>query len=117
VALDVGHDATNMIVSSRKLTWSMTLGFGGQSFTRALARDLKLTYTQAEQLKRDPGSASQLSPVYKTLDSLFEDFLEEIRLTLKAFTEVHPSQPIERVLGLGGSFQLHGLLRYLRFGR
>ncbi|MGD0896343.1 MAG: hypothetical protein ABR915_00820 [Thermoguttaceae bacterium] len=46
-----------------------------------------------------------------------QDLLHEIELCLKAFAKSEQHEPIERMIGLGGEFQLQGLLRHVRTGQ
>jgi type IV pilus assembly protein PilM len=116
-ALDVGCDVTNIVVSSHKSLWFHSCGVAGQSFTRALVREFKLSVAQAEQLKRRPESAERMSDLYEAIGPLFDDLLDETQHALAAYAAAQPDLPVERLVGLGGGFALHGLLRHLRFGR
>ena len=42
-----------------------------------------------------------------------EDFRHEIGISLAAYAKGEHSQPVRQMLGVGGGFQLHGLLAYL----
>jgi type IV pilus assembly protein PilM len=115
--IDVGADVTNLIVSLPQSVWFHSCGVGGHSFSRALVREWKYSLAQAEQFKREPESAERLSDLYEAMSPVFEDFMKEVQQALSAYAQAHPHRPVERVLGAGGGFALHGLLRYLRFGR
>ncbi len=116
-ALDVGCDVTNIVVSSPYSLWHHTCGLAGQTFTRALVKEFSLSLAQAEQHKRAPESLGRLSDLYGALGPLFEDLLKETQEALAAYAQVQPDRPLRQVVGLGGGFSLHGLLRYLRCGR
>jgi type IV pilus assembly protein PilM len=116
-AVDVGCDATNIVVSSPQSLWFHSCGVAGQSFTRAVVRELKLTVAQAEQLKRRPESAPRMSDLYGAMGPVFDDLLQETQHALAAYAAAQPDLPIERVIGIGGGFSLHGLLRCFRSGR
>ena len=62
-AVDVGCDVTNIVVSSPQSLWFHSCGVAGQSFTRALVREFKLSVAQAEQLgaRPDRRNASAIS--------------------------------------------------------
>jgi type IV pilus assembly protein PilM len=114
--LDVGSDQTHLVVSSPSFVWFRSSGFGGEQFTRALVRELQLTATRAEELKRHPERAESLHGMYGCLEPVLEALVSDARSLLDAFAKRHESLHVERVLGCGGTFQLHGLLRYLRSG-
>ncbi|MFM7151283.1 MAG: pilus assembly protein PilM, partial [Gemmataceae bacterium] len=54
VALDLGTDSSNLVVTDgAKIIWQRPIPLGGNHFTRALTKDLKLTFAKAEHLKRN----------------------------------------------------------------
>jgi type IV pilus assembly protein PilM len=116
-ALDIGCDVTNIVVSSPQSLWFRSCGVAGRSFTRALVKEFTLSITHAEQRKRAPESADRLSDLYEALSPVFDDLLKEVQQSLAAYGESQPNRPVQRILGLGGGFSLHGLFRYLRCGR
>jgi Tfp pilus assembly PilM family ATPase len=116
-AIDVGCDATNIVVSSPYSLWSHACGVGGQTFTRALVKDLKFGIAQAEQQKRTPESAERLSDLFEAWSPVFQDLLRETRDSLATYAQTIPDYPVRQIIGLGGGFALHGLLRGLRCGR
>lgn len=115
--IDVGCDATNVVVSSPHALWHRSCGVAGQTFTRALVRDFNLTVAQAEQLKRAPESTEHLARVFESLSPAFDDLLKETQEALTAYAKAEPHHPMQRMVGTGGGFALHGLFRCLRCGR
>jgi type IV pilus assembly protein PilM len=116
-AIDVGCDVTNIVISSPYSLWSRACGVAGQTFTRALVRELKLSVAQAEQQKRAPESAGRLSALFEAWSPMLQDLLRESRDALAAYTQEAPDCPVRQMIGLGGGFSLHGLLRGLRCGK
>lgn len=115
--LDVGCEVTNIVVSSPQCLWFRSSGVASHSFTRAAVKDFNLSIAQAEQLKRAPASAQNISEVYASWSPLFEDLVREVQQALAAFARVEPECPVQKVFGLGGGFQLHGLFLHLRSAR
>ena len=117
VILDVGSDITNIVlIGSESKAWYHS-GFGGHTFSRALLQQFHLTFTQAEELKRNPAIAPSLNRIQKAIDPVFEDLTTEIQRAVASLRKHAPHLKIERILGVGGGFRTHGLLRYLRLGR
>jgi type IV pilus assembly protein PilM len=116
-ALDVGCNVTNLVVSARESLWFRSCGLAGHSFTRALVKEFKLSMAQAEQRKRSPESAERFSDLYEAMSPVFEDLAKELQQSLAAYAVAQPDRPLQCVLGLGGGFLLHGLLRCLWSGR
>ena len=115
--LDVGCDVTNLVISSPHSLWFRSCGIAGHSFTRTLVKEFKLSVAQAEQRKRSPESAERLFELYEAMSPVFEDLLKELRQALAAYAVAQPDRPVQHLLGVGGGFSLHGLLRWLWHGR
>jgi type IV pilus assembly protein PilM len=115
--LDIGADATNLIVTSPKSLWYRGCGVAAQTFARALVKEFNLSIAQAEQWKRSPESSDRFGDFCEALAPVFDDLLDEVRQALAAHSAARPNERIARVLGVGGGFALHGLLRCLRSGR
>ena len=116
-AVDVGCDVTNLVISSPQSLWFRSCGVAGHSFTRALVKEFKLSVAQAEQRKRSPESLERFSDLYEAMSPVFEDLLKELQQALAAYSIAQPDRPIQHILGVGGGFSLHGLLRWLWHGR
>src|SRR5262245_19550284 len=54
VALDIGADNSNLVITDgERIIWQRPIPLGGNHFTRALTKDMKLTFAKAEHLKRN----------------------------------------------------------------
>lgn len=115
--VDMGSESTNILMVSPRLAWIHTSGWGAHNLTKALVREFRSTVAQAEQLQRNPITADALDPVLTTMNAVFEDLAKEIQAAMALFNKAHRHKHVERVYGIGGGFQTHGLLRYLRLGR
>ena len=115
--IDVGTDATNVVVSSPRSVWFRTFTQGGASFTRELVKQLKLTHEQAQQLQHEPAKARRFSQLEAATQPLIVQLAGEVERSLSTYSRLAPDGPVRQVYGLGGGFQVHGLLRFLRRGR
>lgn len=115
--LDVGFDATNFIVSGPRNLWFRSFGMGGDTFTQSLVKQFQLTREQAEELKRQPAKVRRYSLYCTTQEPLLVQMVSEVERSLASYSRYNSHQPAERLYGLGGGFQTHGLLRYLRWGK
>jgi type IV pilus assembly protein PilM len=111
--LDVGARATNLVISSSAGTWFRSIGIAGESFTNALVRPLKMTREQAEHLKRNPARAHRMHRIYELLEAQFARLVDEVERSLQAYQRQYPGTPVRQMLGFGGGFRMHGLLRHL----
>jgi type IV pilus assembly protein PilM len=115
--IDIGHEATNLVISSPDNIWFRSFGPAGGEFTRALIQELKLTRSAAEQVKQDFASASRLHQVDHAIQPVLAALAEEIRRSVTSLKQMHPHLTVCRLYGVGGGFRMHGLLRYLLHGR
>jgi type IV pilus assembly protein PilM len=106
--LDVGRQATTYVSCSPRSAFFRTFPLGGDSFTRALVRELNLTLTDAEALKRAPWKARSMQAWDEALDPVYRTLMEEV---LRSEKMLGRERRIERMYVSGGGAQLHGLLR------
>src|SRR6187549_3101778 len=52
VVISMGTDTTDLVVTNGYRVWQRNIPIGGNHFTRALSKELKLTFVKAEHLKR-----------------------------------------------------------------
>ena len=115
--LDVGAASTNIVVSSPTCVWFRTFGQGGDAFTSQLVRQLGLTKDQAEALKGEPAEARRYGQFREAIQPPIVQLAGEVQRSLASYGKSFPDHPVQQIYGLGGAFQSHGLLRYLRFGK
>lgn len=116
VGLDIGTDATNMVVTDGgRIIWQRSIPLGGSHFTRALTKDLKLTFAKAEHLKRNALKAdrTELTKILASLKPVLNDFVNEVQRSLTFFTNSHRDAQIEYMVGLGNAFRLPGMNKFL----
>jgi Tfp pilus assembly PilM family ATPase len=115
--LDLGTESSNIVISSRRGVWFRTFGQGGESYTRELIKRFNLTYDQAEQIKREPAKAPRFSELEEAYRPLLVQLISEVERSLETYARLYADHPVQRLYGLGGAFQAHGVLRYLRSGK
>ena len=113
VILSMGTDATDLVVTNGYRMWQRSVPLGGNHFTRALTKELKLTFAKAEHLKRNASSAQDPKAVFQAMRPVFNDLLTEIQRSIAYFTSIDRNAKIERVVTLGNGMKLPGLKRYL----
>jgi type IV pilus assembly protein PilM len=114
VVLDIGTDGSNLIITDGgKIIWQRPIPLGGNNFTRALTKDLKLTFAKAEHLKRNAAKSPELPQILKALKPVLTDFVGEVQRSLGYFTNTHRNAHVGYMVGLGSAFRLPGLQKYL----
>src|SRR3954465_15158194 len=115
VALDLGTDSSNLVVTAGgKIIWQRPIPIGGNHFTRALTKEMKLTFAKAEHLKRNATKSPELKKILGALKQVLNDFVGEVQRSLGYFTNTHRNAEIQYMVGLGNAFRLPGLQKYLQ---
>jgi len=113
VILSMGTDATDLVITNGFRVWQRSIPLGGNHFTRALTKELKLTFAKAEHLKRNATAAKDPKAVFQAMRPVFNDLLTEIQRSIGYFTSIDRAATIDRVIALGNATKLPGLRRYL----
>lgn len=115
VGLDIGTDSSNLVVTDgEKIIWQRPIPLGGNHLTRALSKELKLTFAKAEHLKRNAAkSPPELKTILSALKPVLTDFVSEVQRSLGFFSNTHRDAQILYMVGLGSAFRLPGLQKYL----
>src|SRR6516162_4143990 len=115
VALDIGADSSNLVITDgERIIWQRPIPLGGNHFTRALTKDLKLTFAKAEHLKRNATKSPDLKKILASLKPVLNDFVSEVQRSLGYSTNTHRDATIQYMIGLGNAFRLPGLQRFLQ---
>ena len=113
VVISLGTDTTDLVVTNGFRVWQRNIPIGGSHFTRALSKELKLTFVKAEHLKRNAMQADDPKAVFQAMRPVFSDLLAEIQRSLGYFTSIDKSAKIGDVIALGNAMKLPGLQKYL----
>jgi type IV pilus assembly protein PilM len=115
VALDIGTDSSNLVITDgEKIIWQRPIPLGGNHLTRALSKELKLTFAKAEHLKRNAAkSPPELKTILSAIKPVLTDFVGEVQRSLGFFSNTHRDSQIQYMVGLGSAFRLPGLQKYL----
>lgn len=114
--VNVGASVTNVNVlsGSTSLFWR-DITFGGNQYTDAIQRELNLSFTQAEALKRGEAAGDHsVQQVIPILNSVSEDFAGELRKTLDFFTATSGAERVDEIVLAGGGSRALNLESILR---
>ena len=112
--LDMGADNTTLLVSNGKKIWNRNVPLGGNHFTRALTKEMKLTFAKAEHLKCNATKSPDPKAVFQALRPIFNDYVAEIQRSIGFFSSVNRDAKIARIVGVGNGFKLAGLQKFLQ---
>jgi len=114
VLLDMGADNTTLMVTNGKKIWIRNVPIGGNHFTRALTKEMKLTFAKAEHLKCNATKSPDPRAVFQALRPVFNDYVSEIQRSIGYFASVNRQAKIGRLIGAGNGFKLAGLQKFLQ---
>ncbi len=114
IILDIGTVATDMIIAEAGRVWVRTFPIGGHQFTEALVSSFKLSYSKAEKLKREAEQSKHARHVFQAMRPVFSDIIQEIQRSIGFYQSVHPEADLKRLVGLGSTFRLPGLRKFLK---
>jgi type IV pilus assembly protein PilM len=113
-ALDIATDNANLVITDgERIIWQRPIPIGGNHFTRALTKDLKLSFAKAEHLKRNATKSPDLKKILMSLRPVLNDFVNEVHRSLGFFTNTHRDANVQFLLGMGNAFRLPGLQKFL----
>ncbi len=113
VMVSLGTDATDLVVTNGYRVWQRSVPLGGNHFTKALTKEMKLTFAKAEHLKRNATTAQDPKAVFQAMRPVFNDLLTEVQRSIGFFTNLDRTAKIGRVVAMGNALKLPGLRRYL----
>ncbi len=113
VILSLGTDATDLVVTNGYRVWQRSIPLGGNHFTKALTKELKLTFAKAEHLKCNVATARDPKALFQAMRPVFNDLLTEIQRSIGYFTSIDRNAKIEKTVVLGNAMKMPGLRRYL----
>jgi type IV pilus assembly protein PilM len=114
IILDIGTTATDLIIAEQGRVWVRTFPLGGHQFTDALVTSFKLSYSKAERLKREAEQTKHARHVFQAMRPVFTDLVQEVQRSIGYYQSVHAGADLKRLIGLGSTFRLPGLRKYLK---
>jgi len=114
IVLDMGCDNTTLMISNGPKIWIRNIPVGGNHFTRALTKEMKLSFAKAEHLKCNATKSPDPRAVFQALRPVFNDYVSEIQRSIGFFSSVNRQAKVNKVVGLGNGFKLAGLQKFLQ---
>jgi type IV pilus assembly protein PilM len=112
-AIAMGADSSDLVISDGVQLWIRSIAMGGNHFTRAISKDLKLTFAKAEALKRNVMRAEDPKAVFQAMRPVFNDLAGEVQRSLGYYSNTHKKATLRRLTLLGGPTRLPGLRKFL----
>ncbi|MCW5765613.1 MAG: type IV pilus assembly protein PilM [Phycisphaeraceae bacterium] len=113
VIVDIGTTSTDLIVSHAGRLWIRTFPIGGHQFTEALVTAFNLSYVKAEKLKREAETSQHARHILQAMRPVFGDLAQDVQRSIGYYNSLHRDAKITRLIGLGSTFNLPGLRKFL----
>jgi type IV pilus assembly protein PilM len=113
VLVSMGVDSTDLVITNGLRIWQRSMSIGGSTFTKAVVKEMKLTFAKAEHLKRNAVRAEDPRAVFAAMRPVFTEFTAELQRSLNYFTGADRTATIGKVLLLGNAAKLRGLSDYV----
>ena len=114
IYMDIGTVSTDVIIVENEGIWLRTLPIGGNNFTEALVRAFKLSFPRAEKLKREASTSKYARQIFQAMRPVFADLVQELQRSLGYYQSMNRESNIKRVVGVGSTFRLPGLQKFLK---
>ncbi len=107
VILDIGAEHTALILLDNGAFWIRALPFSGNQITRELSQRFRLTFAEAERLKRQAAKSPQKDKILLALQKVLGDFATEVQRSVAFYRRQITETNFETAYLLGqGSFTL-----------
>ncbi len=113
VVLSLGTDATDMVITNGFRVWQRSIPIGGSHFTKALTKELKLTFDKAEHVKRNPTKAEDPKALFQAMRPVFSNLVSEVQKSLGFYMSNNRKAKLTEIVALGNPMKLPGLQRFL----
>ncbi len=114
IILDVGTTSTDLVVAEAGRVWVRTFPIGGHQFTEALVNQFKTSYAKAEKLKRESDEGAAARQVFQAMRPVFTDLAQDVQRSIGYYQSLHKDANLTRLIGIGSTFALPGLRKYLK---
>lgn len=113
IVLSLGTDATDIVITNGFRVWQRSIPIGGSHFTKALTKELRLTFSNAEHLKRNPRKAEDPKALFQAMRPVFSDLVREVQKSLGFYMSNNRKATLSEIVALGNPMKLPGLERFL----
>jgi type IV pilus assembly protein PilM len=113
VALDIGTQSSDVVIAYNGRCWVRTFPLGGTHFTDALAESFSIKYGKADKLKAESASSKYARQMMQAMRPVFGDLVTDVQRSIGHYQMSHPESPIHQVVGLGSTFRIPGLRKFL----
>ncbi|MBM4108490.1 MAG: type IV pilus assembly protein PilM [Phycisphaerae bacterium] len=114
VIVDIGTTSTDLVVADAGRMWIRTLSIGGHQFTQAIVDAFNVSYQKAERIKREAHDTAHAKQVFSAMRPVFTDLAQDIQRSIQYYQSLHKDTKLTRLIGVGSTFELPGLRKFLQ---
>ncbi|MCP3905822.1 MAG: type IV pilus assembly protein PilM [Planctomycetes bacterium] len=113
IFLDIGTQATDVVIADEGRCWIRTFPLGGTHFTEAIASAFKLSYSKAEKLKKEASTSKYAKQIMQAMRPVFSDLLQDLQRSIGYYQSLHRENELEMMVGVGSTFKIPGLRKFI----
>jgi len=113
IILDVGAENTDLVVYMGEALWMRTLAVSGNDITKAFMKKFRVSFEEAETLKRQTADSRQADKIIKVIESSLNELTAEVQRSLGFYKSQNTSAKLENLVISGSTFKLPGLPEYM----
>jgi type IV pilus assembly protein PilM len=113
IILDVGAENTDLVVYQGESLWMRTLAVSGNDITKAFMKKFRVSFDEAETLKRQAGDSRQADKIIKVIEGSLNELTAEVQRSLGFYKSQSPNAKLENLVISGSTFRLPGLPEYM----
>ncbi|MEK6235358.1 MAG: pilus assembly protein PilM, partial [Planctomycetales bacterium] len=114
VMLSMGSEASDLVITNGFRVWQRPIPLGGNHFTKALMKELDLTFAKAEHLKRNATQSSDPKVVFQAMRGVFSELVTECQRSISHYMNLDKSANITKILAVGNVMKLPGIRTFLQ---
>jgi type IV pilus assembly protein PilM len=113
IILDVGAENTDLVLYQGETLWMRTLALSGNDVTKVFMKKFRVSFEEAETLKRQIGDSRQAEKILKVLEGTLNELTSEVQRSLGFYKSQNPSAKLENIVISGNTFRLPNLPEYI----
>ena len=113
IILDVGAENTDLVLYQGETLWMRTLALSGNDVTKVFMKKFRVSFEEAETLKRQIGDSRQAEKIFKVLEGTLNELTSEVQRSLGFYKSQNTSAKLENIVISGNTFRLPNMPEYI----
>lgn len=113
IILDVGAENTDLVLYQGETLWMRTLALSGNDVTKVFMKKFRVSFEEAETLKRQIGDSRQAEKIFKVLEGTLNELTSEVQRSLGFYKSQNTNAKLENIVISGNTFRLPNMPEYI----